>query len=311
MKYVRLGKTDLNVSRVALGCGNFGVKYKGAPSKADSIKSVHKALDIGINFFDTANVYGFWRSESILAEAVGSLRNKVVITTKGGVTRTPHSDVKFDLSYDNIIKSVEDSLVRLKTDYIDLYLTHWPDDSTPIAETSLALEHLIKEGKVRYVGASNVAASHIEQYISQGCFDVVQLRYNLLYREIEDDILPLCSEQDIGVLAYSPLYRGLLTGKFTLETKFAEGDGRKNQFEFKGATFKQYLAIVEKLKKFAHDHGTSAIQLAVAWVLRKPEVHSAIYGVSKPEQVIESLGENDWGFSDEDFLKIEKMCSMI
>ncbi len=308
MIFVQLGSTNIKVSRIALGCGNFGVEYAGAPSKADSIATVHKALDIGINCFDTANVYGFWRSESILAEALSMNRKNVIIATKVGVKRTQEGKAQFDLSYTNIVKSVEESLKRLNTDYIDIYQTHWPDNSTPISDTVNALEHLLQSGKIRYVGASNVDVSHIKQYISLGCLDTVQVRYNLFQREIEEEVLPLCAEKNIGVLAYSPLFRGLLSGKFTPRTKFENGDSRQNQPEFKGEKFRQYLKITDKIKIFAQKRNLTIVQLSVAWVLRNSNIDVAIYGASRPDHITESLYNDKWNLSEIDFIDLNKQC---
>jgi len=307
MEMIQLGKTDLVVTRIALGCWQFGGDWWGGAQDEKSIATVHKALDIGINFFDTADVYGFGRSEKILAKALGTHRKDVIIATKVGVVGTSVDDLHIDLSRRHIIEGVEESLKKLNTDYIDLYQTHWPDNNVPIEETALALEDLVSSGKIRYIGASNVNVMHMQEYIKHYHLDAIQPRYNMIDRKVEKEVLPFCEKKQIGVLAYSPMHRGLLTGKITKDTKFAEGDNRGDDKEFKGEAFKKNLAIIEKLKHVATCQGKTLAQLAVAWVLMHPAVSAALWGARSPEQIEGSIDADGWRLSEEIMNQIEEI----
>jgi len=293
VNYRRLGKTGLKVSEICLGCMTFG----GQADEETSIAIIDHALESGVNFLDTADVYTRQRSEAIVGKALKGRRNKVVLATKvRGRVGEDVNDV--GLSRKHIMQGVEDSLRRLQTDYIDLYQVHSWDTETPIEETLSALDDLVRQGKVRYIGCSNFAAWQLCKALwasdvhGWARFDSIQPRYNILDKRIEAELLPLCTDQGIGVVVYSPLAGGVLTGKYhwgeeaPAGSRFALRGGRQVQ----SALSDSNLAAVEKLGEVAAARGKSVGQLALAWVLANPTVSSAINGATSVAQFAENLG---------------------
>jgi len=309
MEYRQLGKSSLRVSTVAFGCWQMGGRFWGKVDESETIAAVHKALDLGINFFDNADVYGLGHAEEVLAKALGDHRKDVIIATKVGWRWDESGNAAKDLSSKHILEAVEASLRRLETDYIDLYQTHLPDPDTPVEETMEALQKCVESGKVRYIGVSNVTADILKEYLRFGRIESLQPPYNMLRREIETDLLPLCVEHQIGVIVYEPLARGLLTGKFTADTTFGDEDLRKNDKRFQGEEFLKNLAIVKKLKEIARANGKTVAQLAIAWVLSNPAVTAAICGVKHPSQIEESAGGAGWRLSNEELKTIDKILA--
>jgi aryl-alcohol dehydrogenase-like predicted oxidoreductase len=303
MQVRRLGATGLKVSEICLGTMTFG--HQADERTAFAI--MDRAAERGVFFFDTADVYpvpptveAAGATERIVGSWLRGKRDRFVLATKCRmrVGRGPNDE---GLSRAHILKAVEDSLHRLGTDYIDLYQTHSPDPETTPEETQRALDDLVRQGKVRYLGCSNYPAWQLALALGlsarQGLagFDCVQPRYNLLYRDIESELLPLCRDQGVGVIAYNPLAGGLLTGKYRWQDKPPEG----TRFSLGGKTGPLYrerywqqaqLDAVGRLKQFLDARRRSLTQVAVAWVLAQPGVTCAIVGASRPEQLDESLG---------------------
>jgi aryl-alcohol dehydrogenase-like predicted oxidoreductase len=287
MEYTMLGQTDLYVSRLCFGTWAFGGDW-GAVDVAQNRAAIRKALDLGINFFDTAQAYGWGVSERVLSVALRSEiehhRHGIVLATKGGL-RHDGKHLLRDSSPAWLRQGLEASLRNLATDYVDLYQVHWPDPQTPFEETARALDAFVREGKVRYVGVSNYDVPEMETFQRGRKLDALQPPYHLFRRDIEQGILPYCVQHGIGVLVYGPMAHGLLTGRMTPETHFAPDDWRAHSDLFQGDTFRRELAIVDDLERFAAERGCTVGQLAIAWTLANPAVDVAIVGARTPSQI--------------------------
>ncbi len=284
MRKIKLGASDLEVSRICFGTWQFGGDW-GAIDEQDAIAAVARARELGIDFFDTAQAYGFGVSERLLGRALeGVPREQVVLATKGGL-RKAGGELLRDASPGWLRSGLEQSLRNLKTDYVDIYQVHWPDPATPFAETAATLEEFVKEGRARYVGVSNYDAHELAEFERTRRVDTLQPPYHMLRREIERAVLPYCAEHEIGVLAYGPLAHGLLSGHFTRETRLAEDDWRRGSDLFSGENYERNLRIVEQLGGLARELGITVAQLAIAWVLANPAVHVAIVGARRPDHI--------------------------
>jgi 1-deoxyxylulose-5-phosphate synthase len=301
MKIRRMGSTGLKVSEVCLGTMTFGYQC----DEKTSFAILDKAAEHGVTFLDTADVYPVpptpetaGRSEEIVGAWLHGRRDRFVLATKCR-GRVGHGANDEGLSRRHILKAAEDSLRRLRTDYIDLYQPHHPDADTPLEETVRALDDLVRQGKVRYLGCSNYPAWQVA--VSLGIcdkhglarFQCVQPRYNLLYREIESELLPLCRDQGLGVIPYNPLAGGFLSGKHRGQEPPAPGTrftlGKTGDLYRERYWQQAQFEAVEQLRRFLAPRGRSMIQVAVAWVLAQPGITSAIIGASRPEQLDESL----------------------
>ena len=287
MEFVDIPGTSMRVSRVALGTWAMGGWMWGGSDESDAVRTIHAALDRGINLIDTAPVYGFGRSEEIVGKAlaVGGRRKRAFIATKVGL------DWKDGKPFRNarkarIIEEAEVSLRRLQTDIIDLYQVHWPDPHTPVAEVAEAMGELHRAGKVRAIGVSNFSPAQMEEFRKVAPLHTAQPPYNLFERAIEGDVLPYCRDRDIAVLAYGSLCRGLLSGSMSKSSQFTGDDLRKSDPKFLPPRFEQYLAAVKKLDQFAREHyGRRVIQLAVRWVLDRGEMNIALWGARRADQL--------------------------
>ncbi|MBO8170546.1 MAG: aldo/keto reductase [Bacillaceae bacterium] len=303
MRYRKLGNTDMNVSVIGFGCWAMGGDVWGEVEDRESIEAIQYALDQGVNLFDTAPVYGMGHSEEVLAKALGAKRKDVYIATKAGLEwNDQHNKIWRNSTKERIFKEVEDSLRRLKTDYIDLYQIHWPDQETPFEETMEALDQLIQDGKVRYIGVSNFNVEQMEACRKVRPIHTLQPPYHLFRRDIEQDILPYCKEHDIGVLAYGPMAHGLLTGKITPETTFPPSDWRSRNVLFREESLKLRLPIIDRLKELAQSYNHTLIDLAISWVLAQEGVTVALVGAKRRSQVEKNLPAADW-ILDESILK--------
>ncbi len=311
MRYTRLGQTDLEVSRICFGTWQTGGEW-GAVEEREAISAARSALDLGINFFDTAQAYGFGESERMLARSLelgsGSRRDEVVIATKGGL-RAEGDAVLRDSSPEWLRKGVEQSLGELGTDHIDLYQVHWPDTDTPFSETASALAELVQEGKIRHVGVSNFDVAQMTEFSETLPVETLQPPYHLFRRGIEQDVLAYTREQDIGVLAYSPLGSGLLTGAMDSGTTFEDDDWRSQATAFTGDSFERNLAVVEELRRLAADKGAQVSQLAIAWVLAQPGLHVAIVGARSDRNIEASAAAADLELTDDDLARIEEITA--
>ncbi len=294
MKKVRLGRSGLEVSPIAFGTWQLGGDW-GATDERAAIDAMRRAADRGINFFDTAQAYGFGASESLLARALqGRPREQFVIATKGGLRPLPSGGAERDASPEWIRRGVDSSLKALGTDHIDLYQVHWPDPKVPFAETAGALADLKTAGKIRHVGVSNYDAGQMAEFGKTLPVETLQPVYHLFRRDIEQSVLPYTSINDIGVLVYGPLGHGLLSGALTPESRFGPDDWRSKSEVFRGEPYLRNLRVVSALQRFAElELGTSVSRLAIAWVLANPAVHVAIVGTRNAKHVEDAIAAAD------------------
>jgi len=315
VEYRQLGKSDLKISSIGLGCWAIGGWWWGGTDVADSIAAVQKALDVGINFIDTAPAYGWGLSEEIVGRALEGRRDRAVVATKCGLVWDRecgqfHFESEGKRVYrcgrkEMILRDVETSLQRLRTDRIDLYQVHWPDPTTPFEETMEALTTLLDQGKIRAIGVSNFTVEMHLQCLRHGPVHSTQPRYNMLDRKIEKDVLPFCRKRKIGVVAYSPIEQGILTGKVAPDRTLAPGDYRATRPWFQENNRRRALAFLDRIRPIADGHGKSLTQLAIAWVVSQPGVTSAIVGARRPDQVSDNAGAADWRLTDEELKQID------
>ena len=282
------GNTDIQVTPVGLGTWAIGGWMWGGTDEAQSIDTIHRAIDKGIGLVDTAPVYGFGRSEEIVGKALSDgRRDQVALATKVALNwNNDHDKVWRDASASRIEREVEDSLKRLQTDRIDIYQVHWPDPKTPMEETARALEKLYQAGKIRAIGVSNFTPSQMDELQKSVPLHSLQPPYNLFEREIEQDILPYCRENGIATITYGGLCRGFLTGKMREDTQFTGDDLRKNDPKFQGDRYRQYLNAVAELDAFARErYQKSVLALALRWLVDQPGVTTALWGARRPEQL--------------------------
>ncbi|CAI3951334.1 Pyridoxal reductase PdxI or related oxidoreductase [Commensalibacter communis] len=302
---------DKPVLRIALGTWAIGGWMWGGPDDDNAIKTIHKAIDNGINVIDTAPVYGFGHSEEVVGKALQGKRDKIVIATKVALNWTDDKEKVFrDTRPERIRQEIEDSLKRLKTDYIDLYQIHWPDDKTPIEQTAIELNKLHKEGKIKAIGVSNFSVQQMEAIRQYTDLASIQPPYNLFEREIEKDILPYAKKHDLAALCYGPLCRGLLSGKMTRDRVFNGDDLRKSDPKFSAANFENYLAATEELKTFAKDnYNKSLLALAIRWVLDQYQGNIPLWGARKPEQIEGIQDALGWSLSEQDLKTIDDILN--
>ena len=308
MEQRRLGTSGFTVPLLGLGTNNFG----GRSDEAASLKVVDASIDIGANFFDTANIYTGTKSETIIGKALKGRRDKVILTTKFGLSMGAGPNMQGG-SRGHILNELDTSLRRLQTDYLDLYQMHMVDRSTPIEETLRTLDDLVRAGKVRYIGCSNydawhlVEALHTSRALNLNAFVSVQPYYNLLKRGIERELAPACEAYDIGIIPYFPLESGFLTGKY----RPGEGAPSGTRFD-KTPTFQAKLnednfAILSALESFAAERGHTVGELAMAWLAARPQVCSVISGASTPEQVQANAKGLEWKLTAEDLAEIDEI----
>jgi aryl-alcohol dehydrogenase-like predicted oxidoreductase len=318
MQYARLGDTGLIVSRLAFGAMTFGTGQgpfaavsKVGPELADKI--IGKTLEAGINFFNTADGYTGGQSEEILGKTLGARRKDVVISTKVGF-RTGEALLHQGLSRQHIFASVEGSLKRLGTDYIDVYLVHRVDAHTPVEETAAALDDLVRQGKVRYTGFSNwpawMAAKAVGIQKQQGYAPsrAAELYYSLIGRDVEYDLVPFLEDAGIGMMVWSPLAGGFLSGKYTREKPQGDG-GRLTAFDFLPYDREKGYAVVDKLRAIAGAHNASPSQVALAWLLRKRGVTSLLIGANKMEQLEDNLGSVNVQLTTEQMSQLDELTA--
>ena len=312
MEYVGLGKTGLKVSRVCLGCMSFGDESGWMVTAAEGKKIIARALDLGITFFDTADVYSDGKTEKIVGTALAGRRNDLVIATKVGLQfgRDPKN---VGLSPSRILRQAAGSLERLKTNYIDLYQIHRWDYSTPINETLSALTGLVKEGKVRFIGASSmfawqfVDALRTSETRGYESFVSMQNRYNLVYREEEREMIPACKQFGVPLIPYSPLARGFLSGKYKKGKRWRSPRYRTDDY-FKGFYFYDNdFDVLERVKEVAREKGVNPAQIALAWHFSKPWVTAPILGATNVQQVDEAVEALDVRLGADDVKRLEEL----
>ena len=316
MQTRQLGYSNLHLTTIGLGAWAIGgggwIFGWGPQDDADSIAAIHRALDLGINWVDTAAVYGGGHSEEVVGQALAGRRDRVIVATKCGRILESLKDQPYGrLKADSVRREAEASLRRLKTDVIDLYQIHWPDPDEDIEEGWGAVADLIREGKVRYGGVSNFSVAQLKRIQPIHPVASVQPPYSMLRRGIEEELLAYCAANNIGVIVYSPMQAGLLTGKMTRErvSLMPTDDWRPRSEHFQEPRLSANLALVEALRPIAERQGRTVAQLALAWVLRRPEITAAIVGARNPAQIEETAPAGDWQLSAEELAQIDALLT--
>jgi aryl-alcohol dehydrogenase-like predicted oxidoreductase len=320
MEYRQLGQSDIRLSSLTFGAWAIGGWMWGGADKKDAIAAIHTALDVGMTTIDTAAIYGQGHSESVVGEAVAGRRNEVQILTKFGLRWDTDEGVHYFESVNNrgepisihryagktsVIEECEQSLRRLRTDHIDLYQHHRPDPTTPIEETMEALETLLHQGKVRSAGVSNYTVEETEQALAALPIVSNQVPYSMIEREIEDDLVPFSIEHKISILAYSPLQRGILTGKIEPGHEFAPTDHRVQQYYFQPANHEKVMSFLGDIEPIADDRGVTLSQLVLNWTLHRPGITHVLVGARNPRQVAENAAAADFRLSSNETERID------
>ena len=301
MEYVVLGHSDLRISRIGFGCWAIGGYGWGKVDDRESIRAIERALELGINFFDTADVYGFGHSEKILSLGLGEQRRHVVIATKFGVMWDSQGRITRDISPGRVTQALEDSLRRLKVDCIPLYQINWPDEKTPISIAIEALNRCQKAGKIRSIGCCNLSSEQIQEAAKRHPVTSLQVPYNIVDKAIEDRILAACKEHGISVMTYGSLAQGLFSGKFSPEVQFGKEDIRSRSVYFQEAARERNFQVVKLLEEIGQRYGRTPAQVALRWILDNPDITCALTGIKTPRQIDENVGALDWTLSPDDW----------
>ncbi|HKJ42067.1 MAG TPA: aldo/keto reductase [Sunxiuqinia sp.] len=316
MEYRQLADTNLNVSVITFGAWAAGGWMWGSTDRQEAVEAIRAAYDRGVTSIDTAPVYGQGTSEEIVGDAIRDIsRDKVQILTKFGVRWDTtkgnfyfkskdndgnNIDIRKYAGKEDVIKECEESLKRLKTDYIDLYQIHWPDVTTPIEETFEAVSRLIEQGKVCYAGVCNYDVSLMAEAEKEVMVVSNQIPFSMVNRDVEKETVPYCIENNKSVLAYSPLQRGLLTGKMKPGQKFEEGDHRNSNPFFTDESIKKTNAFLEKIKPIADDNGATLAQLVLKWTIERPGITIALAGARNAKQAVQNAGAADIQLTNEE-----------
>ena len=326
MEIRKLGDSDLEISVIAFGAWAIGGWMWGGSDSKDAIKAVETAINNGMTTIDTASVYGFGLSEELVGKAIAGKRDKVQILTKFGMEWGNNTGDFYFATKDNsgrniniyrlatknkVFQDCDDSLKRLKTDYIDLFQIHWPDPTTPVSETMEALEILIQKGKIRAAGVCNYSSELVSEAIKSISLASNQVPYSMLRRDIETGIVPFCIERNIGILAYSPFQRGLLTGKIKPGHKFNVGDTRPDSPYYKEPNLTKILDFLEKIRPIAEDNNVTLSQLVLNWTIQQPGITCVLSGARNPAQVKENMGAADFVLTSEEIKMINNYISDI
>lgn len=312
MEKRQLGNTDMQITRIgygawAIGGGQWEFGW-GPQDDRESIAAIHRALEYGVNWIDTAAAYGLGRSERVVAEALKSVTNKPYVFTKCSITWDDSTrQIDHSLKAASVRREVEDSLKRLNVDAIDLYQIHWPNPDEEMEEGWQTLAQLKEEGKVRHIGVSNFDVAQLERARAIAPVSSLQPPYSLVKPEVAEEILPYCLENNIGVIVYSPMYSGMLTGAMTREriAAFPDDDWRKTDDEFVEPRLTRNLALADLLVEIGKKHGRTAGEIAVAWTLRNPAVTGAIVGARRPGQVDGFIGAAEFSIPEEDLQQLD------
>ncbi|MFP4105318.1 MAG: aldo/keto reductase [Phycisphaerae bacterium] len=323
MKYRQLGQSDIQASAVTLGAWAIGGWMWGGQKEKEAIAAIHKSLECGVNAIDTAPVYGFGRSEELVGKAIRDhKREDIYIFTKYGLRwdRTdgeyyfPSEDLegnKLEIyrvaKPDSVIEECENSLRRLGVDYIDLYQCHWPDSTTEIEATMEAIQKLLDQGKIRASGVSNYSVEQMEKANNAVPLTASQPPYSMVNRDVEDGVIPWCIEHNVGVIPYSPMQRGLLTGKITPDYEFGEGDHRADSPFFEDENVRKVNAMLDKIKPIAEGHDATLAQLAVNWCIHQPGITSALVGARNEKQAEENAAAADFDLSEDEMKQINSL----
>ena len=298
MQQRRLGSSQVSVSEIGLGTWGMSGAFWGAADDAESIRVIHQALDLGVTLVDTAEAYGWGHSEEVVGKALAGRRQQAVIATKAAPNHLEPTEA---------VKALEGSLKRLQTDYVDVYFIHWPNPDVPLGATMDVFERLRAEGRIRALGVSNFGAKEMDSARQHGVIDVLQPPYNMLWREVEAATLPYCRKHNIGVMPYSGLAQGLLTGALSRNTTFVEGDERRTTVLFQPGTYERALDAVEGLRPIAAKYGKSIAQLAIQWLTSRPGVSSPLLGARAVHEMKENAGSVGWSIAEADVAEIDRL----
>jgi aryl-alcohol dehydrogenase-like predicted oxidoreductase len=312
-----LGASGLELTTVGLGTWAIGggewMFGWGAQDEHEAVAAIHRAVDLGVNWVDTAPVYGAGRSEELVGRALAELpaTRRPLVATKFGRINLPDGSIRPDITPASIHNECEASLRRLGVDAIDLYQMHWPDPDPQIEAAWQTMIELQQSGKVRHIGVCNFSVAQLRRIAAIAPAASLQPPYSMLRRDIEQETLPFCAERSIGVVAYSPMGKGLLTGRFTRERaeSLDASDHRSRDPNFRAPRLELHLQLVEGLAKIAADAGHSVAHLAIAWTLRRPDVTSAIVGARSPQQIEETAPAGDWRLSDAQIDELESLLA--
>ena len=312
MQTRQLGRTELNITPIGLGAwamggGNWASAW-GPQDDGESIATIHRAIDLGINWIDTAAVYGLGHSEEVVGKTLKELSDRPYVFTKCSRVWNDKGEITGSLKGQSIRRELEASLQRLQTDVIDLYQIHWPDPDPDLEEGWSTMAKLKAEGKVRYIGVSNFNVSQMRRAQEIAPIDSLQAPYSLIKPDAEKDVLPYCLEQNIGVIVYSPMMSGLLTGAMSLErvANLPEDDWRKRDPEFQEPRLSRNLKLANLLTEIGYPHSMSPGNVAIAWTLRHPAVTGAIVGARHPRQIEETIEAAEFRLSDSELAQIDK-----
>lgn len=321
MIYKKVSNIQEELSAIGVGCWNFGGDWDKSDDD-NAIKIVHAAIDAGINLFDIAPVYGWFHAEKILGKALkAGKRERVIIASKCGLLWDENHVTQNNLSKKSLLNEIDGSLKRLQTDYIDIYQLHWPDHNTPIEETVDALQEIKKAGKIRYIGLSNFSQEDVKEFMSMIEINSQQGLYNMLERntksyhnipleyKTEKEMLKTVREEGQAFFPYSPLFQGLLTGRFKKDRNFSARDIRNENPKLSGHLFKTYYDCIEKLKKISSEAGKPLYEIAMNWLRQKPEVTTVIGGVSSVDQLNGNLHSLTWDIDDDLMKKIDRVIA--
>lgn len=316
MIYRELPGTGFKISALAFGAWAIGGWLWGGTDRKAAVKAIHSAIDNGMTTIDTAAVYGFGLSEELIGEAIRGKRSQVQIFTKFGLrwnnnygylhykkTTLPggkEGPIFRDARKESVIRECEDSLMRLGVEVIDLYQNHWPDPTTPVAETFEAIERLKEQGKIRFAGVSNYSAEQFIKVNELSFVPVNQVPYSMVLRNIEEELVPWCLENNRGVIAYSPMQRGLLTGKIVPGQNFSDDDHRNKNPFFKSDVVVKVNSFLKKIEPVAHDNGLTLPQVVLNWTLHRPAISCVLAGARNPEQVLENVKAADASIPESD-----------
>jgi len=306
-----LGKTDLRISPVALGCWPIAGLTSPGVTDENSIATIRACFDLGVNHLDTAHMYGTTgESERLIARALGSRRDEIVLATKGGLYLDPKGKRHHDASPAMLRRQCEESLQRLGTDRVELLYLHAPDPNVPLAESAGALRRLLEEGKTRAVGVSNVTLRQLETFAAECPLAAYQPHYNMLQREIEADTLPWCREHGVAVVVYWALLKGLLAGRIERDHVFAETDSRRKYAMFHGEEWQKNHDLVDELREIAKDCGHTVADLVINWTIHQPGITAALCGAKRPEQIRETAGAMNWTLGEEPRTAIDRALAL-